>query len=291
MSIWEAILLGVVQGLTEFLPISSTAHLLFVRKALGHAHPEDAFTTVIQLGTLVAVFVYFRRDIMNLIVAVWQDLRSFRFASTSQSRLAWLIMFGTVPVVIAGLVLKKWLKRNFYDLPSMAATAIMFALLMLAAEMWARRPRTTAQTDTETDIGLGQTLWIGIWQALALFPGASRSGTTITGGLFAGLSRGTAARFSFLLSLPSVLAAGVKELYDEWKLFKHPDPADHRSLFESGDDLTALLVGTIVSAIVGYFAVAWLIGFLRGYSTTVFVLYRILLGIGILIALASGGVK
>jgi len=287
MPLWEAILLGIVQGLTEFLPISSTAHLLFVRKALGHDHPEDAFTTVIQLGTLVAVFIYFRRDIVALVRAVWNDLRVRKFASTAESRLAWLIVLGTIPVVIVGFTLKKWLKSNFYDLRPMAITAIVFALLMFAAEMWSRRHQRHVTTDTETSISWGQSLWIGIWQALALFPGASRSGTTITGGLFAGLSRGTAARFSFLMSLPSVLGAGMKELYDEWKLYKKPDPAGHRSLFESGDEITALVVGTLVSAIVGYFAIAWLIGYLKRYSTTVFVVYRIILGIAILMALSA----
>jgi len=288
MELWEAIALGVVQGLTEFLPISSTAHLLFVRQAMGHAHPEDAFTTVIQLGTLVAVFIYFRSDIAKLIRAVLNDARTMRFASSPESRLAWLIVLGTVPVVIVGLLLKKWLKANFYDLPSMAIMAIVFALLMLAAELWAqlRRAKPNSPEIVERDITWKEALWVGAWQALALFPGASRSGTTITGGLFAGMSRATAARFSFLLSLPSVFAAGMKELYDEYKVWKNPIPGAPKSLFASSDETVALLVGTIVSGIVGYFAIAWLMHFLKRYSLYAFVGYRILLGIGILMYLA-----
>jgi undecaprenyl-diphosphatase len=290
---WEAFLLGIVQGLTEFLPISSTAHLLFVRQALGHAHPEDAFTTVIQLGTLMAVFVYFRNDIVQLARGWVQDFRSRTFGSNPESRLVWMIGLGTIPVVIVGLLLKKWLKANFYDLQSMAVVAILFAVLMAAAEFWTRR-RATRQPSalaSEDRITWQISLGIGCWQALALFPGASRSGTTITGGLFAGLKRETAARFSFLLSLPSVLAAGVKELYDEYKQWRSPKPELPRSLFESGDELAALVVGTVVSAVVGYLAIHWLIGFLKRYSMGVFVVYRIILGVGILVALAAGWIR
>ena len=288
MSLWEAALLGVVQGLTEFLPVSSTAHLLVTRELLGHADPGDAFTTVVQLGTLVAVFAYFRADILAILKALLHDVKALRFGSLPESRLAWLIALGSVPVVVAGFTLKQELKDNFYNLTAMGVVAIVFALLMAAVEVWVRVRRDRHLPETvEADITIAQALWVGLWQSLALMPGASRSGTTVTGALFAGLSRQAAARFSFLLSLPSVLGAGLKELYDEYKLLKTPDPAKHVSLFASSDDLVSLAVGTLVSAVVGYFAVAWLMHFLKRYSLGVFVAYRLVFG-ALLLAYAHG---
>jgi undecaprenyl-diphosphatase len=290
MSLWEAVLLGVVQGLTEFLPISSTAHLIAVRELLGHATPNDAFTTVIQLGTLIAVLWYFRADIIALIRAVLNDLRAGQFAATPESRLAWLIVFGTIPVVLVGGLYKDELKNpdRFYNLPAMAWVSIIFALLMAAAEVWARARRNVANPGRRIDdIGWATALWVGCWQALALMPGASRSGTTITAGLFAGLARPAAARFSFLLSLPAVFAAGVKELYDEFKKLKHPADGSH-SLFASTDEALALVVGLVVSAVVGYLAIAGLLAFLRRYSMTVFVVYRLVFGALILLMLHMG---
>ncbi|MFO0849725.1 MAG: undecaprenyl-diphosphatase UppP [Gemmataceae bacterium] len=290
MSIWDAILLGVVQGLTEFLPISSTAHLLVARQQLGHPHPEDAFTVVVQLGTLVAVFWYFRTDIAAILNAVWGDVKAGRFAGSPDSRLAWLIVLGTIPGGLAGLVLKKWLKATFYNVPAMAVVAIVFALLMAAAEWWAhRQQRRGAHRRDEKQITVLDALWVGVWQALALMPGGSRSGCTITGGLFAGLTRPAAARFSFLLSLPIMLAAGLKELYDEYKKLKHPVEGEPPSLFASGDEVTALVVGTVVAAVVGYLSIAWLLRFLQRYSTGVFVGYRLVLG-AVLLALVATGV-
>jgi len=284
MRIWEAGLLGVVQGLTEFLPISSTAHLVVARTALGHPHVEDAFTTIVQLGTLVAVFAYFRSDILGIAQALILDVRTCRFASSPESRLAWLIALGSVPVVVIGFTLKKWLKANFYDLPTMGLVAVLFASLMAAAEVWRsiRTDRATPET-SEAEITWLQSLWIGIWQALALMPGASRSGTTLTGATFAGLTRPAAARFSFLLSLPSILGAGLKELYDEVKLFRNPDLEPRPSLFAEADDVAALAVGLLVSAIVGYAAIWGLIAFLRRYGLWVFIAYRLVLGMALIL--------
>jgi undecaprenyl-diphosphatase len=284
MSIWEAVLLGVVQGVTEFLPISSTAHLLLVRTLLGHKEPEDAFTTVIQLGTLVAVFAYFRSDIAQLAQGFVLDVVARRIGVTPHGRLAWLILIGSIPAGIVGLTLKKWLKSTFFNLPAIAWVSIVFALLLALAEWWAHRRhgRPEAQTTpgrSLAQVGVLDSLWVGLWQALALMPGGSRSGTTITGGLFAGLSRPAAARFSFLLSLPIILAAGLKELYDE------------RAKLLGASEIGALVVGLIVSAVVGYLSIAWLLHFLNRYSTAVFVVYRLLLGGAILGLLAAGIVR
>jgi undecaprenyl-diphosphatase len=287
MPLWEAVLLGIVQGLTEFLPISSTAHLLVTRSLLHHPDPKDAFTVVIQLGTLFAVFVYFREDISHMLKGLRDDIRARKFASTPDSRLGWLIVLGTIPAVVAGVTLSKWLKDTFYNLQSIAIVSIIFALLMLAAEWWIhRRVKRGLPPREEKDIGWLDALWIGTWQACALMPGGSRSGTTITGGLFAGLTRAAAARFSFLLSLPVMLGAGFKELYEEYKKLKTPGEDGSQSIFASGDEVTALVVGTLVSAVVGYFAIAFLIGFLKRYSTAVFVGYRLFFGALILALLA-----
>lgn len=285
MPIWEAALLGVIQGLTEFLPISSTAHLIVARKLMGHERAEDAFTVVIQLGTLLAVFVYFRADIGRMLKGLWADVRARRIASTPDSRLGWLIVLGSVPVVIAGFALKTWLKATFFNPPAIAVVATVFALVMAASEVWARRRGAARE---ESDVTSRDALFVGLFQALALMPGASRSGTTITAGLFAGLSRPAAARFSFLLSLPAILGAGLKELYDESKKLKNPVPGEAPSLFASGDDLAALAVGTLVSAVVGYCAIALLLTFLKKYSTFAFVAYRLVLGAAIAALIAAG---
>ena len=279
MSLWEAALLGVVQGLTEFLPISSTAHLLIVQKLL---HPDqdakdNPFTVVVQLGTLVAVLVYFWKDIYTLTRAVLNETLARRFAASPESRMAWLIVLGTIPVVVVGGLFHKWLKATFYNVPAMAWVAIAFALLMAAAELWARwRPPTVE----ESKLRWPHALWIGLWQALALMPGASRSGSTISAGLFAGLPRAAAARFSFLLSLPAIFAAGMKELYDETK--------KPHGLFQSSDDLLALAVGLAVSAVVGYLSIVVLLRFLKRYSMFAFIVYRLVLGVGLLLLLSQG---
>jgi len=288
MPIWQAVLLGVIQGITEFLPISSTAHLLVARALLGHSHPEDAFTVVIQLGTLAAVFVYFRADIAAMLKGLFADLRAGRLGSTADSRLGWLIVLGTVPAVVTGVLFKKQLKAAFFNPLSIAVVAIVFALLMLASEWWAKRRARHAPPRDTAAIGWLDALWVGLWQACALMPGGSRSGTTITGGLFVGLTREAAARFSFLLSLPVILGAGLKELYDEYKKLKAPQPDEPLSLFAASDDIAALVVGTLVSAVVGYAAIAFLLGFLKRYSMNVFVAYRLMLAAAIFGLIARG---
>lgn len=276
MPIWHAVVLGIVQGLTEFLPISSTAHLVVARTLLGHGNANDGFTTVIQLGTLAAVFAYFRADVVRLWHGIAGDLRARRFGCTPDGRLAWLIVVGSIPAGVAGLVLKSWLKEHFYNLRAMAWVAIAFAILMALAELWSRSRRNVANPGrTMERVGIFDAIWVGLWQALALMPGASRSGCTISGGLFAGLDRTTAARFSFLLSLPIMLAAGLKEFWD-----------DRRQLLASGDDAAALLVGLAVSALVGYASIAWLLRFLAQHTMGAFVIYRLALGGGILLVLA-----
>jgi undecaprenyl-diphosphatase len=278
MSMLEALVMGLIQGLTEFLPISSTAHLYVIPQLLGWSDRGASFTAVIQLGTLVAVIFYFREDIARLISAAWNDVSTLRFGSSHDGKMAWMIAAGTVPVVICGLAFSKWIKQDFRSLYVIAGAALGFALLLLFAEIIAhRRKRAGDSGRNEESIGWRDVLIVGVFQAFALIPGASRSGTTITGGLFAGLSRSTAARFSFLLSLPSVFAAAVKELYEE-----------RATLFSSQQNIIDLVVATVVSGIVGYASIAFLLHFLRHYSTYIFIGYRIIFGAGLLWLLQTG---
>ena len=175
--------------------------------------------------------------------------------------MAWLVIVGTLPVVVVGFALHDWLKTNFYgNMQAIAVVAIVFAVVMGLAEWWAwRRAALGRPGRSEGDLGVWDALWVGAWQALALMPGASRSGTTITGGLFAGITRPVAARFSFVLSLPAVTGAGLKELYGEYKLYR----TGHTGLFASGDEAAALAVGMAVAGLVGYLSIAWLLHFLK----------------------------
>ncbi len=289
MPLWQAVLLGVIQGLTEFLPISSTAHLLVAQEVLGRSRQElkdDPFTVVIQLGTLAAVYWYFRGDIARLMRGFLRDIAERRLLSsaTPDGRTAKQIIVGTIPVVVVGLLWHRWLKETFYNPHSIAWVAILFALLMAASEWWSARRKLHRGDDEITYL---DALIIGCFQALALMPGGSRSGTTITAGLFVGLSRPAAARFSFLLSLPSVLAAGVKELYDWFKALRAEPEMQERMT----DQAIAMLVGGAVSAIVGYLAIAWLLRYLREHSMLWFILYRIGLGMAILAVLAAGWLR
>ncbi len=272
MTILQAIILGLVQGLTEFLPVSSSAHLTLVGKAMGLISPEHpeawtAFIAVIQLGTLMAVLVYFARDIMQISTAFFRDNLTARKAWTEQShesKMGWFVIIGTLPIVTIGLVLKKVIESNLTkDVTLIAWTLIVLALVLLFAE------RVAKQSRGFDAITWRDALVIGFAQTLALFPGASRSGTTITAGLFTGLKRDVAARFSFLLSIPAVFASGLLQL--------------KQSLgFMNTQDLTTLVVATLVSAVSGYAAIALLLRYLQTHSTAVFVVYRVALGIALL---------
>jgi len=269
--------LGLVQGLTEFLPISSTAHLTIAGKSLGlisQAHPEawTAFMAVMQLGTLAAVLLYFRRDILTMIVAVVRDLGQrlrgeWSAPASPETKLAWLIVLGTLPVAVIGFLFRHQIEGALTkSLLVIVASLVGLAVLLWLAEKLARHAREIHQ------LHWVDALVIGFGQACALIPGASRSGTTITAGLFLGLKRESAARFSFLLSIPAVLASGMFELLKIYEMSRAG--AD---VFELG--MTNLVVATLVSAISGYAAIAWLLRYLMKNTTMVFVAYRLLLGL------------
>jgi undecaprenyl-diphosphatase len=287
MSLLQAILLGIVQGLTEFIPISSTAHLVLAMRAMDlPLTPEQATASmaVIQLGTLLAVLVYFAGDIWRITRAfvhdhlvILKDGRRDQFNRENEharlstdARLGWLIIVGTIPVVIVGLILKKQIEGSFTkNLWIIATMMIVVALLLIVAEVVGKRKRRLQ------DLGLGDALAVGFAQCLALMPGSSRSGSTMMAGLFVGQTRETAARFSFLLSIPAIAASGVLELFEA--IEKLPPGS-----------LTNLAVGTVVSAVVGYLSIWFLLRFLRTHSTGVFIGYRILVGAAILIMLLTG---
>jgi undecaprenyl-diphosphatase len=266
MTLVEAIVLGVVQGLTEFLPISSTAHLRLVPTLLGWGDPGAASSAIIQLGTMLAVVAFFRRDIINLFNAFVRGILRGKPFEEFDSRMAWYIAVGTIPVGILGLLFKNFIETSARSLYLISASLILLALILAAAE------RISAFRRDVSSITLRDCLIVGFAQALALIPGSSRSGTTITAGLFLGFTREAAARFSFLLSIPAVVASGLFELYE----VRHS---------VSSAVALELSVATIVSAITGYAAIAFLLKYLRTHTTYVFVWYRILLGAIILFLL------
>jgi undecaprenyl-diphosphatase len=276
MTLFQSIVLGFVQGLTEFLPISSTAHLRLVPALCGWDDPGAAFTAVTQLGTLAAVMFYFRSDMSRMIRAVFYDLAVRRPGSTPDGAMAWKIVAGTIPVVVFGLLLKRQIESSFRSLYVVSLALILLAGLLGIADWLGARKPIASRRPLEC-VGWRDALLIGLAQAGALVPGVSRSGATITMALMLGLTRSASARFSFLLSLPSVFAAGVYELYRERGV-----------LLASGGDAAHLLLATLVAGCVGYAAIAWMIGYLRTRSTAVFVIYRVVLGTMILALLWAG---
>ncbi len=272
-NIFQAVILGMVQGLTEFLPISSTAHLKAVPVALGWGDPGVAFTAVIQLGSIGAVVWYFWADLSQIVRGVVKAINTKDYES-QEMRMAVGIGLGTLPIEICGLFLKVLVpdldNSAFRSMTTIACASIVMAILLGWAEYKGRHLRHFNHLDAQDGI------LMGLAQTLALIPGVSRSGSTITAGLFIGLERSTAARFSFLLGLPAITLAGLVELL---------------GVFQAGvktSELFILAVGTVSSAIWSYLAIAWLIKYLQKQSTWVFVWYRLAFGILILGAIRNG---
>jgi undecaprenyl-diphosphatase len=288
MTILQAIILGIVQGLTEFIPVSSTAHLIFAARLIGlyngldatlKAEQTTATIAVIQLGTLLAVLIYFARDIINITTAFIRDhvalLRGRSRVDGSvrlsqEAWLGWLVIIGSIPVAVVGLLFKKQIEGTFTkNLLLIAVMMIVVAILLTLAEWVGKRNRSLA------DLNVGDALAVGFAQVLALIPGSSRSGSTIMAGLFAGQTRETAARFSFLLSMPAIAASGLLELKEA--VHKLPDGS-----------YLPLIVATIMSGVVGYASIWFLLRFLRTHSTGIFIVYRLVIGAAIIFALLGG---
>ena len=264
---WHALVLGIVQGITEFLPISSTAHLKVVPMVLGWGDPGVAVTAVIQLGSIVAVLAYFRSDLQEVIGAVGSAVRDGRWSGPG-ARLGVAIALGTVPILLAGVAIKLWFP-NFENSPlrsvtSIAIVSIAMALLLALAELVGRRRRQLEQVMPRDG------LLVGVAQMLAIVPGVSRSGSTLTASLFDGWKRPAAARFSFLLGIPAIVLAGLVELKDALRSDAVGGPIP-------------MLVGVISAALVSWWAIGWLLRFLQSNSTWLFVGYRLVFGLSILL--------
>ena len=264
---WRFCVLGVVQGLTEFLPISSTAHLKVVPVLLGWGDPGVAVTAVIQLGSIAAVIGFFREDLKQVMGASWQAWRSGQW-TIPEARLGQAILWGTLPILVAGLGIKLFVP-NFDESPlrsltSIGVVSIVMGLLLGLAERWGSRRRVLS------DVVVRDGWLVGVAQTLALIPGVSRSGSTLTAALFNGWKRSEAARFSFLLGIPAISLAGLVELKDAFSA-----PAAGGAL--------PLLVGIVSSALVSWLAIAWLLRFLQNHSTWWFVGYRVFFGLGVIL--------
>ncbi len=270
MNLLQAIILGIIQGLTEFIPISSTGHLIIAEKLMGlegemSAQQITAFIAVIQLGTLGAVIVYFFRDIISITLGFINGnlalLKARRDSSARKAtRLGWVIIVGTLPIAIVGLLAKNIIEgeltKNFYVI---GTSMVVWGVILWMAELLGKRRRELEH------VGLREALAVGVAQVFALIPGSSRSGTTIAGALFAGMTREAAARFSFLLSIPAIGASGLLELREAIHLLGETSMAN-------------LAVATIVAAISGYASIAFLLNYLRSHSTLVFIIYRLIAG-------------
>lgn len=263
----EAVTLGVVQGLTEFLPISSSAHLDIVPKLIGWHKPGAQFTAVTQLGTMIAVMVYFRKDIIDTIGGMFRSLSKGGDKMSSQARLFYAVIIGTIPIGVIGLLLKKFIEKDLHNLYINATMLVVMGLLMGLAE------RMTNPRRDGKDIQIKDGIIVGLFQAIALIPGASRSGSTLTGAFFTGLDREAAVRFSFLLSLPAILLSGLVELKDLVGKKEQVYGADA----DINWSMPEVAVATVIAGLVGYACIAWLLRYLSKASTAGFVLYRIAL--------------
>jgi undecaprenyl-diphosphatase len=270
VSAFEAIVLGIVQGLTEFLPISSTAHLRIVPAFAGWDDPGAAFTAVVQLGTMAAVLLYFRHELWNIARAFLIGLRDPRQRASLDFRMGVLIIIGTIPIAIFGFIFKDQIESGARDLYVIGTALIVLGLVLLWAEKVGTRTRELDSLTTRDGIV------IGFAQAAALVPGVSRSGSTISAGLFLGFNRPAAARYSFLLSVPAVVLSGLFEL---------------RKVGEEGSTAAAVptAIATLCAFVVGYASIAFLLRYLTSHSTVVFVVYRVVLG-AIVIGCTAAGV-
>ncbi|MDN5860268.1 MAG: undecaprenyl-diphosphate phosphatase [Pseudonocardia sp.] len=269
MSWLEVVVLGLVQGLTEFLPISSSAHLRIVSEVFFGNDPGAAFTAVSQLGTEAAVLIYFARDIGRLVATWFRGITNAEVRTDPDYRLAWLVIVGTIPIGVLGFVFRHQIETVARNLWIIATTLVVFGILLGLSEYFGRQKLELR------DMSWRDGILLGLAQAMALVPGVSRSGGTITMGLALGYTREAAVRYSFLLAIPAVVAAG---------LFQIPDIG----VTPNGPDVPQMIVGTLIAFVVGFGVIHWLLGFVKRHSVYVFVWYRVVLGAVLFQALAAG---
>jgi len=275
----QALILGIVQGLTEFLPISSSAHLIIVPWLFGwqdQAINSMQFDVSLHMGTLIAVLAYFWSDWRRLIAALFRSVGERGIGDDPERRLVWLIILGTVPAAIAGALLESSIEATFHDAQNLRTGLLIIAVMMIVMGLllWFAEVRGSHRLNM-TQIRLPHAIGVGLAQAFALIPGVSRSGSTITAGLFFGMKRETAARFSFLLSTPIVVAAGVKSLYG----LREGIPADQQLGFA---------LGFLASGLTGFLCIHFLLRYLQNRSTAPFIWYRLVMGIGLIVLLLLG---
>lgn len=268
MSWFEAAVLGLVQGLTEFLPISSSAHILIVSRLFGWGDPGAAFTAVSQIGTETAVLIYFRRDIARILRAWFRSFTEPALRSTIDARMGWYVIIGTIPIAVLGLTFASVIETSARNLWIVATVLIVFGVVLGLADRFGRK---TKELDS---LNVRDGVLFGFGQALALIPGVSRSGATISTGLALGYSRYAATRYAFLLAIPAVLASG---LYEATKIGDDPNVQWPQTL-----------VATAIALVVGYLVIAWLIKWVTTRSYLPFVIYRVVLGTVLLVLLSTG---
>ncbi len=271
MDLLQSIFLGFLQGLTEFLPISSSAHILIFPALFGWEDPGAAFTAVIQLGTEAAVLIYFRKDLWQIGSTWLASLRRPELRSDLNARMGWYLIAATIPIAILGLLFQDQIETGARNLWLVGSMLIVFGIVLGLADRVGTRQRTVG------DLSFRDGVLIGFAQSLALIPGVSRSGSTISAGLFLGLQRADAARFSFLLAIPAVVLSGFFQLY---KILSGEEAV--------GEPLINVAVATLVSFIVGYAVIAWFLSYLTRNSFALFVGYRLVLGTGVLVLLSAG---
>ncbi|HYI99911.1 MAG TPA: undecaprenyl-diphosphate phosphatase [Thermoleophilaceae bacterium] len=274
MSLIEAIVLGIVQGLTEFLPISSSAHQLIVPAFFGWDDPGAAFTAVTQLGTEAAVLIYFRRDLGAIALTWLRSLREPLLRTTTEARMGWYLIVATIPIAVLGLAFEDQIENGARNLWLVGTVLIVFALVLGYADRVGSHSRELGHLSPRDGI------LIGLAQSLALIPGVSRSGATMSAGLLLGLERPAAARFSFLLAVPAVVASGLFQLLG---ILSGEEG--------NGDPIGYVALATVISFVVGYAAIAWLLHYLTTHSVGVFVGYRIALGAAVLALAGTGAIS
>ncbi len=275
MNFFQAIVLGIIQGLTEFLPVSSSAHVQIFSELMRVPGLSDknsattAFIATIQLGTEAAVLIYFAKDISRLVKAWFKGLFNSKARDNADYRMAWLVIMASIPVGLVGYLLRSFIQETVRTLWVVAFTMILFAMILFLADRYGRKQRQVSEMNFNSALGFG------LGQALAVIPGVSRSGASISFGLFAGFTRAAAARFSFLIGIPAVLASGLVEFKDS---YQYLDAAA----------LSGTLVATVTSFVVGYAVIAGLLKYLNKGSFMPFVIWRLVVGFGLLVMLSNG---
>lgn len=266
----KAVVLGIIQGLSEFLPISSTAHLRIIPSFFGWKDIGAAYTAVIQIGTMIAIIIYFWKDLYNMFFSFISSVKEKSYMSKPDTRLLFMVSIGTIPILIFGYLFKDIIRTELRNIYIIAIDMVVFSFIIFAGEKY------TKKTSSIEKLSIKDSIIIGFFQALALIPGTSRSGSTMTGAFLRNMDRESAARYSFLLSIPAVLISGLYELYSE-----------RASLFTSAAHIESLIIATIVSGIVGYISIWFFLAYLKKHTLMVFIIYRILFGLLIIILLIT----